>query len=51
MDTPNTDSRNRKRIVFKEGVTYFGKDTERAFFFVVTVIMLALGLLYKFGIL
>ena len=51
MLDPSIDPQERKRIVFKEGVTYFGKDTERAFFFVLTVLMLGLGLLYKFGIL
>ena len=41
---------DKRRIYHEKGITFFGRDTERSFFFFMTVIMLALGLLYKFGI-
>jgi hypothetical protein len=34
-----------------KGVTYFDKKTERAFFFVLTIIMLLWGIFAKFGFL
>lgn len=41
----------KRRIFHKHGVTYFSRDTERRFFFVMTLVMLVLGILYKAGIL
>ena len=42
---------NQKKAFFhSKGVTYFDKKTERAFFFILTIIMLILGVLTKFGI-
>lgn len=38
-----------RRLLFENGKIYFGKDTERKFFFALTVIMLACGILYKLG--
>ena len=42
---------NKKKAFFHlKGITYFDKKTERAFFFVLTLIMLCLGVLVKFGV-
>jgi len=41
---------DKKRIYHEKGMTFFDRDTERFFFFVMTLIMLVLGLLYKFGV-
>jgi hypothetical protein len=41
---------NQKKALFhSKGVTYFDKKTERSFFFILTIIMLLLGILTKFG--
>jgi len=40
----------KKRIYHEKGLTFFDRDTERFFFFLMTLIMLVLGLLYKFGV-
>jgi hypothetical protein len=43
---------NKKKAFFhSKGITYFDKKTERAFFFILTLIMLCLGVLARFGIL
>ena len=36
---------------FANGKIYFSKAAEQRFFFVLTVIMLLVGILYKFGLL
>lgn len=42
---------NKKKAFFhSKGITYFDKKTERAFFFIVTLIMLCLGILVRFGV-
>ena len=52
MDLRETDPQPEKKPLRHEnGVTFFDRKTERGFFFVVTLVMLALGLLYKLGIL
>ena len=39
-----------KMLHFKDGRLYFSKDTERRFFFTLTVIMLVIGACYKLGV-
>ena len=39
----------RKKVLHSKGVTYFNKDTERAVFFILTLIMLVWGIVAKFG--
>jgi hypothetical protein len=41
----------KKALFHSKGVTYFDKKTERAFFFVLTIIMLLWGVFAKFGFL
>ncbi len=41
----------KKRLRYKDGRLYFTKDAERSFYFVLTLIMLVAGILYKIGIL
>ena len=45
-------TRQRKRAVYYEnGRFYFTRETERSFYFVLTLIMLVIGIFYKTGIL
>ena len=39
-----------KMLQFKDGRLYFSKDTERKFFFALTVIMLVIGACFKLGV-
>ena len=41
----------KKMIQYKNGKIYFSKETERAFYFILTILMLFLGLLAKAGLL
>ena len=41
----------KKNLFYSKGVTYFSKNTERTFFFILTIIMLIWGVLAKLGIL
>ena len=41
----------KKMIQYKNGKIYFSKETERAFYFILTILMLLLGLLAKAGLL
>jgi hypothetical protein len=41
--------RQKKILLHSNGVTYFDKKTERAFFFIMTLVMLCLGILVRFG--
>ena len=41
---------SRKMIKYKNGKIYFSKETERAFYFILTILMLLLGLLAKAGL-
>jgi hypothetical protein len=38
---------DRPRIVIQEGRIWFTRETERRFYFILTVIMLAAGILYQ----
>ena len=40
----------KKNLVHSNGVTFFDQKTERKFFFVLTLIMLLLGVLAKLGL-
>ncbi len=40
----------KKSICYKDGRFYFTKQAERSFFFVLTIIMLVVGVFYKIGI-
>ena len=39
-----------KEIVYRWGRVYFSRETERKFFFILTMVMLLLGLLAKAGL-
>jgi len=43
----NTDMNEKKSLFHSKGVTWFDKKTERAFFFILTVIMLLWGIMTK----
>lgn len=38
---------NQPQMVIKAGRLWFTRETERRFYFILTVIMLAVGILYK----
>jgi hypothetical protein len=40
----------KKVFLHSKGITYFDKKTERGFFFVLTLIMLCLGILVRVGV-
>jgi len=40
---------NGKRIWFPEGRIYFSRDTERRFFFIMTLVMAVFGIAVKLG--
>ena len=42
--------RPKKMIQYKNGKVYFSQQTERAFYFILTILMLLLGLLAKAGL-
>lgn len=39
-----------KSLCYKDGRFYFTKEAERSFYFILTLIMLVAGILYKSGI-
>ena len=43
-------NRFEKMIQYKDGKIYFSKGVERKFYFVLTILMLLLGLLAKAGV-
>ena len=49
MEELNEDKPGKKAFFYSKGVTYFTKKTERTLFFVLTLIMLILGIFVKFG--
>jgi hypothetical protein len=49
MKPMETAIQKKRRLHHEKGVTFFDRSTERSFFFFMTMIMLVLGLLYKFG--
>ena len=48
MGTKGTKS-GKRPLVIQEGRLWFTKEMERRFYFVLTVIMLVAGILYKWG--
>ncbi len=40
----------QKGFQYKDGKIFFSKETERGFFFILTILMLLLGLLAKAGL-
>jgi hypothetical protein len=51
-NTIHKKSSDSKKVLFhSKGVTFFDKRTERAFFFVLTIIMLVWGIFAKLGFL
>jgi len=52
MESKNRRSElnNKKAFFHSKGITYFDKDTERAFFFILTLVMLCLGIFVKLGL-
>ena len=44
------DQPANKMLHFEDGRLYFSKDTERRFFFTLTVIMLVIGAGFKLGV-
>ncbi|MBU2551040.1 MAG: hypothetical protein KKB20_21700 [Proteobacteria bacterium] len=49
-ETDKTEREKEKTVHHEKGVTYFSKDSERRVFFILTLIMLLLGILYKCGL-
>ena len=43
------EEKRKKHFFHSKGVTYFDKDAERIFFFVLTIAMLVWGVLVKIG--
>lgn len=41
----------RPKLIQQEGRLWFSGESERRFYFILTVIMLAIGILYKMGLL
>lgn len=41
----------RKFLFYKDGKIFFNKKTERNFFFILTIIMLVVGIAFKLGFL
>ena len=50
QELQNNKSEPRKVIQYKNGKIYFSKETERAFYFILTVMMLLMGLFAKAGL-
>jgi len=44
------DGDRKKSLVHKEGITYFSREGERRFYFILTLVMLLAGILYKIGV-
>jgi len=42
--------KENKPLIFENGKIYFSKETERKFYFLLTLIMLIAGILYKVGL-
>jgi len=45
-----THQQANNMLHFEDGRLYFSKDTERRFFFALTVIMLVIGACFKLGV-
>lgn len=40
----------RPRLITQDGRLWFTREAERRFYFILTIIMLAVGILYKLGV-
>jgi len=49
MERENTGIDDKKRFLHENGVTWFDKKTERRIFFILTMLMLAWGIVTKIG--
>ena len=47
---PKQGESNKKSFCYKNGRLYFTKKAERSFFFILTIIMLFIGIFYKTGV-
>jgi len=47
---PKQDESQKNRICYRDGKFYFTRKSERTFYFILTMIMLVAGILYKTGI-
>ena len=45
------DRQDSRKLYLEKDRLYFNKDTERKFFFILTIIMLVLGACFKLGVL
>jgi hypothetical protein len=45
------DGQKKKMLIFENGKVYFSKDLERNFYFVLAILLLVSGLMYKIGVL
>lgn len=50
-DETNHTGARRPKLVRQGGRLWFSKESERRFFFILTVIMMAVGILYRMGVL
>ncbi len=48
--TREDGNRRTELIVYADGKIYFSKENERRFYFLLTIIMLLTGILYKVGL-
>lgn len=46
---PKDETGKAKPVIQEGGVTYYTKTLERRVFFILTIVMLVLGVLYKLG--
>ena len=46
----NSLKKENKPLIFENGKIYFSKENERRFYFLLTLIMLLAGVLYKVGL-
>ena len=50
QDRQDDKAEPKKMIQYKNGKIYFSRESERKFFFILTVIMLLMGLFAKVGL-
>jgi hypothetical protein len=49
-NTDTATSDRRRRLWYRDGKIYFSREGERRFFFVLTLVMLGLGISVKLGL-
>ncbi len=45
------DRPKKKMLIFEDGKVYFSRDLERNFYFVLAIVLLLSGVMYKIGVL